>query len=34
VHAGTDKPHPHGGPVTASSELWSYEVSTSSPGKG
>ena len=26
-HAGTDKPHPHtGGPVSVSSELWSYEV--------
>jgi heme oxygenase (mycobilin-producing) len=30
-HAGADKPHPHsGGPVSASSELWSYEVSTGS----
>jgi heme-degrading monooxygenase HmoA len=33
-HAGTDKPHPHtGGPVSVSSELWSYEVSTTSPGQ-
>ena len=32
-HAGADRPHPHGGPVSVSSELWSYEVSTSSPGK-
>jgi len=33
-HAGADKPHPHGGgPVSVSSELWSYEVSTGSPGR-
>jgi len=33
-HAGTDKPHPHtGGPVSVSSELWSYEISTTSPGQ-
>ena len=32
-HQGTDRPHPQGGPVSVSSELWSYEVSTSSPGK-
>ena len=31
-HQGTDRPHPQGGPVSVSSELWSYEVSTSSPG--
>jgi heme-degrading monooxygenase HmoA len=31
-HAGTDKPHT-GGPVSVSSELWSYEVSTTSPGQ-
>lgn len=32
-HAGADKPHPHsGGPVSVSSELWSYEVSTGSAG--
>ena len=31
-HQGTDRPHPHGGPVSVASELWSYEVSTSSPG--
>src|SRR5918996_1218824 len=33
-HAGTEKPHPHtGGPVSVSSELWSYEISTTSPGQ-
>ena len=33
-HAGTDKPHLHtGGPVSVSSELWSYEISTTSPGQ-
>lgn len=33
-HRGADAPHPHGGgPVSTSSELWSYEVTTSSPGK-
>jgi heme-degrading monooxygenase HmoA len=33
-HQGTDKPHPQtGGPVSVSSELWSYEVSTGSPGQ-
>ena len=31
-HAGAGAPHPHGGPVSTSSELWSYEVSTGSPG--
>jgi heme-degrading monooxygenase HmoA len=31
-HAGADRPAPHGGPVSVSSELWSYEVSTGSPG--
>ena len=37
-HQGTDKPRPHadpsevGGPVSVSSELWSYEVSTGSDG--
>ena len=25
-HAGTSQPSPHGGPVSVSSELWSYEV--------
>jgi heme-degrading monooxygenase HmoA len=25
-HAGADRPAPHGGPVSVSSELWSYEV--------
>ena len=30
--AGADRPAPHGGPVSVSSELWSYEVSTGSPG--
>ena len=32
-HQGADKPNPHtGGPVTVSSELWSYEVTTGSTG--
>ena len=31
-HQGTDRPHPQGGPVSVSSELWSYEVSTGSSG--
>jgi heme oxygenase (mycobilin-producing) len=31
-HAGADRPSPHGGPVTVSSELWSYEVAGGSPG--
>src|SRR5271170_5422629 len=29
-HAGADRPAPDGGPVTVSSELWSYEVSVGS----
>lgn len=32
-HQGADKPHPHGGPVSVSSELWSYQVATGSPGR-
>ena len=28
-HAGADRPAPDGAPVSVSSELWSYEVSTS-----
>lgn len=32
-HQGADRPHPHGGPVSVSSELWSYQVSTGSPGR-
>ena len=32
-HAGADRPSPHGGPVSVSSELWSYEVAGgSAPG--
>jgi heme-degrading monooxygenase HmoA len=32
-HQGASAPHPqHGGPVSVSSELWSYEVSTGSAG--
>jgi heme-degrading monooxygenase HmoA len=32
-HQGASKPHSgHGGPVSVSSELWSFEVSTGSPG--
>ena len=30
-HAGTDKPAPHGGPVSVASELWSYEVAGGTP---
>jgi heme-degrading monooxygenase HmoA len=33
-HAGADRPAAHGGPVSVSSELWSYEVSTTSPSQG
>ena len=34
-HAGADRPNPHsGGPVSVSSELWSYEVAGGSPGRG
>ena len=34
-HQGAGAPHSqHGGPVSVSSELWSYEVSTGSPGGG
>jgi heme-degrading monooxygenase HmoA len=31
-HAGADRPAPHGGPVSVSSELWSYEVAGGSEG--
>ncbi len=31
-HAGADRPSPHGGPVSVSSELWSYEVAGGSTG--
>jgi heme oxygenase (mycobilin-producing) len=31
-HAGADRPSPHGGPVSVSSELWSYEVAGGSSG--
>ncbi len=31
-HQGTDRPAPSGGPVSMGAELWSYQVSTSSPG--
>jgi heme-degrading monooxygenase HmoA len=31
-HAGADRPSPHVGPVSVSSELWSYEVAGGSPG--
>lgn len=30
-HRGAGEPSPHGGPVASSSELWSFEVSVSSP---
>ena len=29
-HAGSDRPSPHGGPVSVGSELWSYEVALGS----
>lgn len=32
-HQGADRPAAHGGPVSVASELWSYEVSTSSPSQ-
>ena len=32
-HAGADRPSPHGGPVSVSSELWSYEVAGGSDGQ-
>ena len=31
-HAGADRPSPHGGPVSVSSELWSYDVAGGSSG--
>jgi heme-degrading monooxygenase HmoA len=31
-HAGASRPAAHGGPVSVSSELWSYEVAGGSPG--
>src|ERR1700691_4918826 len=31
-HAGADRPSPHGGPVSVSSELWSYQVAGGSAG--
>jgi heme-degrading monooxygenase HmoA len=31
-HQGTDRPAPHGGPVSVSSELWSYVVAGGSKG--
>jgi heme-degrading monooxygenase HmoA len=33
-HAGATKPAHHGGPVSVSSELWSFVVAGGSPGKG
>jgi heme oxygenase (mycobilin-producing) len=33
-HAGADRPAPHVGPVSVSSELWSYEVAGGAPGPG
>jgi len=33
-HAGADRPAPDGGPVSVSSELWSYEVAGGSAGEG
>ncbi len=31
-HAGADRPAPHGGPVSVASELWSYDIATSTGG--
>ena len=31
-HAGSSEPSPHGGPVSVSSELWSYQVAGGSAG--
>lgn len=31
-HAGASRPAPDGGPVSTSSELWSFEVAGGSPG--
>jgi heme-degrading monooxygenase HmoA len=31
-HAGADRPAPHGGPVSVASELWSYDIATSTSG--
>jgi heme-degrading monooxygenase HmoA len=31
-HAGAGRPSPHGGPVSVSSELWSYEIAGGSDG--
>jgi heme-degrading monooxygenase HmoA len=31
-HAGADRPAAQGGPVSVSSELWSYDVAGGSPG--
>lgn len=31
-HAGASRPAAHGGPVSVSSELWSYQVAGGSPG--
>ena len=31
-HAGASRPAPDGGPVSVSSELWSFEVAGGSPG--
>jgi heme oxygenase (mycobilin-producing) len=32
-HAGADRPAPSGAPVSQHSEVWSYSVEISSPGK-
>jgi heme-degrading monooxygenase HmoA len=31
-HAGASRPSPHGGPVSVSSELWSFDVAEHSAG--
>jgi heme-degrading monooxygenase HmoA len=31
-HAGADRPTPEGGPVSTSSELWSFDIAGGTPG--
>ena len=31
-HQGADRPPAHGGPVSVSAELWSYDIAVTSPG--
>ncbi|MHB1533680.1 MAG: antibiotic biosynthesis monooxygenase family protein [Acidimicrobiales bacterium] len=32
-HAGAERPASHGGPISVSSELWSFELAGGSPGR-